>query len=126
MVGHHPADAGTLRSSHPPIHLLNLLHLLLLLLLLLHLHLHLLLLHLLNLLNLLHLLNLLNLLHLLNLLNLLYLLLVLTPPLQVHCMLCASCFLCSLLLLIHCGLLRLQSPLSAPMLSAFGYRNDQY
>jgi hypothetical protein len=139
MVGHHPADAGTPRSSHPPIHLLNLLHLLLLLLLLLHLHLHLLLLHLLNLLNLLHLLNLLNLLHLhlhllllhllnllnllhlLNLLNLLHLLnllnlLLLTPPLQVHRMLCASCFLCSLLLLIHCGVLRLQLPLSAPCL----------
>ena len=115
MVGHHPADAGTPRSSLPPIHLLNLLHLLLLLLLLLHLHLHLLLLHLLNLLNLLHLLNLLNLLHLLNLLNLLNLLL-LTPPLQVHRMLCASCFLCSLLLLIHCGVLRLQLPLSAPCL----------
>ena len=124
MVGHHPADAGTPRSSHPPIHLLNLPHLLLLLLLLLHLHLHLLLLHLLNLLNLLHLLNLLNLLHLLNLLNLLNLLL-LTPPLQVHRMLCASCFLCSLLLLIHCGVLRLQLPLSAPMLSAFGYHNDR-
>ena len=115
MVGHYPADAGTPRSSHPPIHLLNLLHLLhllLLLLLLLHLHLHLLLLHLLNLLNLLHLLNLLN-------------LLLLTPPLQVHRMLCASCFLCSLLLLIHCGVLRLQLPLSAPMLSAFGYHNDR-